>query len=192
MATDKPGFLAELKRRNVLRAAVLYAGAVWALSQGVSQLSPAIGLPDYATRWFLIAAVIAFPFWIAFAWFYEFTPQGFKRESEVAIDTPQRQSQSSAYALPAPKTGAHGSAMQMKNPSPLPEMGSSAIRSRRLSGAALRHAASLLRDICAWRRFCQPNPTPRTSKPNPNIPNAPGSGTDTVTVAGPGWFTKSV
>ena len=84
VASDKLGFFAELKRRNVLRAAVLYAGAVWALSQGISQLSPALGLPDYATRWFLIAAMIGFPFWLAFAWFYQFTPQGIKRESEVA------------------------------------------------------------------------------------------------------------
>jgi TolB-like protein/tetratricopeptide (TPR) repeat protein len=87
-----PGFFAELKRRNVPRAAVLYAGAVWAISQGVSQLSPAIGLPDYATRWFLIAAIIGFPLWIAFAWFYEFTPGGIKRESEVAEDAPSRHS----------------------------------------------------------------------------------------------------
>jgi TolB-like protein len=76
----------ELKRRNVLRAGILYAGAVWALSQGIAQLSPALGLPDWATRWFLIAAAIGFPFWIAFAWFYEFTAQGLKRESEVAAD----------------------------------------------------------------------------------------------------------
>ena len=78
---------AELKRRNVLRAAVLYIGAVWALAQGISQLSPAVGLPDWGTRWFLIAAAIGFPFWIAFAWFYEWTPQGLKRESELAADT---------------------------------------------------------------------------------------------------------
>ena len=83
----RPTFFAELKRRNVLRAAVLYAGAVWALSQGIAQLSPAIGLPDYATRWFLIAAVIGFPFWIAFAWFYAWTPQGFRREEEVERDS---------------------------------------------------------------------------------------------------------
>ncbi len=74
---------AELKRRNVLRAAVLYAGAVWAFGQGLSQFSPALGLPDWATRWFLVAAVIGFPFWLAFAWFYEFTPTGLKRESEI-------------------------------------------------------------------------------------------------------------
>lgn len=79
-------FLAELQRRNVPRAVLLYAGAVWALAQGIAQLSPAVGLPDWATRWFLIAAIIGFPFWMAFAWVYEWTPQGFRRESEIAPD----------------------------------------------------------------------------------------------------------
>lgn len=74
---------AELQRRNVLRAAVLYAGAVWALAQGVSQLGPAFGAPDWVTRWFVVAAAIGFPFWIAFAWFFELTPTGLKRESEI-------------------------------------------------------------------------------------------------------------
>ena len=92
MATDKPGFFAELKRRNVLRAIVLYVGAVWALAQGVSQLTPAIGLPDLATRWFLVVCLIGFPFWIAFAWYYELTPHGFRREAEVAADAPIRHS----------------------------------------------------------------------------------------------------
>lgn len=78
------GFFAELKRRNVLRAGVLYIGAAWALAQGIAQLGPAFGMPDWGTRWFVIACCIGFPFWIAFAWFYEFTPQGLKRESEVA------------------------------------------------------------------------------------------------------------
>lgn len=75
---------AELKRRNVIRAGVLYAGAVWALAQGIAQLGPFFGMPDWGVRGFVIAAVIGFPFWIAFAWFYEFTPQGLKRESEIA------------------------------------------------------------------------------------------------------------
>jgi len=88
----RPSFFAEMKRRNVVRAAVLYAGAVWALAQGISQLASAIGLPGYATRWFLIAAVIGFPFWLAFAWFYEFTPQGFRRDNELAADAPARHS----------------------------------------------------------------------------------------------------
>jgi TolB-like protein len=78
-----PSFFAELKRRNVLRAGVLYAGAVWALAQGIAQLGPSFDAPDWITRWFVIAGVIGFPFWIAFAWFYEFTPSGLKRESEI-------------------------------------------------------------------------------------------------------------
>src|SRR5262245_10159328 len=84
MCTMAPkNFFGELKRRNVIRAAILYVGAVWALAQGISQLGPSVGAPEWATRWFLVAAAIGFPFWIAFSWFYEFTPEGLKRESEI-------------------------------------------------------------------------------------------------------------
>ena len=76
----------QLKRRNVLRAAALYIGAVWALAQGIAQLAPVFGIPDWAVRWFIIAGVIGFPFWIVFAWFYEFTQGGLKRESEWDTD----------------------------------------------------------------------------------------------------------
>ncbi|MEP6881758.1 MAG: tetratricopeptide repeat protein [Dokdonella sp.] len=75
--------LAELKRRNVIRAALLYAGAVWALAQGIAQLGPSFGAPDWIVRGFVIACAIGFPFWLAFAWFFEFTPGGLKRESEI-------------------------------------------------------------------------------------------------------------
>src|SRR5215831_4762698 len=84
MRTVSPkNFFTELKRRNVVRPAILYVGAVWAIAQGISQLGPSVGAPEWATRWFLVAAAIGFPFWIAFAWFYEFTPEGLKRESEI-------------------------------------------------------------------------------------------------------------
>jgi len=79
-------FLGELARRNVWRAGLLYVGAAWALAQGIAQLAPALGLPEVATRWFMVAAAIGFPFWVAFAWFYELTPQGFRRERKVAPD----------------------------------------------------------------------------------------------------------
>ena len=82
----RPSFFSELRRRNVLRAAVLYAGAVWLLAQVITQLGPVFDAPPWIARSVLIAAAIGFPFWIAFAWFYEFTPQGLKRESEVAAD----------------------------------------------------------------------------------------------------------
>ena len=40
------GFFAELKRRHVVRAGVLYVGTVWALAQGIAQLTPVVGAPD--------------------------------------------------------------------------------------------------------------------------------------------------
>ncbi|MEO8778675.1 MAG: hypothetical protein ABI389_08380, partial [Rhodanobacter sp.] len=57
---------------------------MWALAQGISQLSAPFNIPNWVTRWFVIACAIGFPFWIAFAWVYELTPSGLKRESEIA------------------------------------------------------------------------------------------------------------
>lgn len=82
----RPSLFAELRRRNVLRASTLYAAGAWALAQGAAQLLPTFGVADWVTRWIVIAMIIGFPFWVAFAWFFEFTPSGFRRESEVAPD----------------------------------------------------------------------------------------------------------
>jgi TolB-like protein/Tfp pilus assembly protein PilF len=89
--TEPPGkrsLLAELHRRHVWRASVVYIGAVWAISQGISQLAPTFGLPATITRWFVVAGAIGFPFWIAFAWYYKLTPAGLRRESDVIEHDP--------------------------------------------------------------------------------------------------------
>jgi hypothetical protein len=74
--SERRSFFAELKRRNVIGVAVLYGGAAWALAQGIAQLGPSLGMPEWGTRWFLVAACIGFPFWLAFAWFYEWDAGG--------------------------------------------------------------------------------------------------------------------
>lgn len=79
-------FFGELKRRNVLRAAILYVGSVWALAQGIAQLAPEIGAPESVTRWFLVAAAIGFPIWLVLAWRYELTSEGLKRDDQAAQD----------------------------------------------------------------------------------------------------------
>ncbi|MGH8121805.1 MAG: hypothetical protein ACREPT_03450, partial [Rudaea sp.] len=79
-------FFSELKRRNVLRAAALYVGAAWALSQGVAQLLPVFDIPNWVVRWIVITAAIGCPFAMLFSWFYEWTPHGIQRESEVDAD----------------------------------------------------------------------------------------------------------
>ena len=78
-----PSLFAELKRRNVLRAAAFYAAAAWLLVQVATQVFPFFDMPNWTVRWIVIAVVIGFPFAMVFAWFYEFTPQGLKRESEI-------------------------------------------------------------------------------------------------------------
>jgi TolB-like protein len=78
--------LGELKRRNVFRAAALYAAAAWLLVQVATQVFPFFHVPEWVVRWIIVAAVIGLPPFIAFAWFYEFTPEGLKRQSEVDAD----------------------------------------------------------------------------------------------------------
>ena len=64
-AMSPKNFFAELKRRNVLRAGALYLAGAWALAQGIAQLTPVVSAPDWVARWFLVAAAIGFPFWLA-------------------------------------------------------------------------------------------------------------------------------
>jgi len=66
----------EIKRRSVPRATVLYAGSAWALAQRIARMGPSARLPEWTTRRFLVAARIGLPVWIAFAWYFEFAPEG--------------------------------------------------------------------------------------------------------------------
>jgi TolB-like protein/Tfp pilus assembly protein PilF len=74
---------AELKRRNVLRAAAFYAASAWLLVQVATQVFPFFHIAEWVVRWIVVAAAIGFPFALLFSWFYEWTPQGIQRESEI-------------------------------------------------------------------------------------------------------------
>ncbi len=76
-------FLSELKRRNVLRVAAFYAAAGWLLVQIATQVLPIFDVPAWALRVAVVAVLLGFPFALVFAWFYELTPEGLKRESEI-------------------------------------------------------------------------------------------------------------
>jgi TolB-like protein/Tfp pilus assembly protein PilF len=75
-------FFAELKRRNVFRAGAFYAACAWLLVQVATQVFPFFHISEWVVRWIIVAAVIGFPFWLALAWFYEWTAQGLQRESD--------------------------------------------------------------------------------------------------------------
>ena len=76
-------FVAELKRRNVPRIAAFYAAAGWLVVQIATQVLPVFEMPTWMMRVVVVAVVLGFPCALLFAWFYELTPDGLKRESEV-------------------------------------------------------------------------------------------------------------
>ena len=83
-------FFAELKRRNVYRAAVLYGMGAWLLAQIATQIFPFFNVPNSAVRFVIIALLLGFPIAMALSWIYELTPQGIVRTEDVDPAT-QRQ-----------------------------------------------------------------------------------------------------
>jgi TolB-like protein/Flp pilus assembly protein TadD len=81
---DKPSFFSELKRRNVYKVAVAYVVVSWLLIQAASILLPTFDAPASAMKILVALLVIGFPIALGFSWAFEITPEGIKRESEVA------------------------------------------------------------------------------------------------------------
>ncbi len=77
-------FLTELKRRNVFKVSVAYLVLAWVVIQVTSEAVPALRLPDWVNSLVFFLGVIGFPFAIFFAWAFEITPEGIKKESEIA------------------------------------------------------------------------------------------------------------
>jgi TolB-like protein/Tfp pilus assembly protein PilF len=73
----------ELKRRNVIRMALLYVVAGWVVLQIADVLFDPLGLPDWTFRLVLGLLLLGFPFALIFAWVFEMTPQGLKRERDI-------------------------------------------------------------------------------------------------------------
>jgi len=73
----------ELKRRNVFRVGIAYVISAWVLLQFVDLVLENIQAPDWVMKVFMLALAIGFPLAIFFAWAFEMTPDGVKRESEI-------------------------------------------------------------------------------------------------------------
>jgi TolB-like protein/tetratricopeptide (TPR) repeat protein len=79
-------FLAELKRRHVVRATVAYAAVVFVLLQAAEIVLPAFLSPpeaDSSLRVLVVAFAALFPVVLALAWVYEITPQGIRAMAEL-------------------------------------------------------------------------------------------------------------
>jgi TolB-like protein/Tfp pilus assembly protein PilF len=77
-------FFAELKRRNVVRMAGLYLVGAWLLVQVASTVLPMFGAPDWLPRSVVILLGLGFLPALIFSWVFELTPEGLKRDEDVA------------------------------------------------------------------------------------------------------------
>jgi TolB-like protein/Tfp pilus assembly protein PilF len=76
-------FFAELKRRNVFRVGIAYVIGGWLLLQLTDVLSELLDLPDVVGRVVVMGVVIGLPVTLFFAWAFEMTPEGIKKEKDV-------------------------------------------------------------------------------------------------------------
>ena len=81
-------FKEELKRRNVLRIGLAYLAVSWLLIQVVETLFPIYELSDAAIKVVVTILAVGFVPVLVFAWAFELTPEGIKKDSEVDRDAP--------------------------------------------------------------------------------------------------------
>src|SRR5438552_8740503 len=85
-------FFVELKRRNVIRMAGLYLVGAWLVVQVAGTVLPMFGAPEWLPRTVVVLLAIAFVPAVIFGGAFELTPQGLKRDEDVAPEesiTPQ-------------------------------------------------------------------------------------------------------
>ncbi len=75
--------LTELRRRNVFKVAAVYVIAGWLILQVVDVLFPALKLPEWTITFVAALLIIGLPIALIFAWAFEITPEGVKREKHV-------------------------------------------------------------------------------------------------------------
>jgi TolB-like protein len=82
-------FYTELKRRNVFKVAIVYSAVAWLLLQVSDTLGPALHLPEWFVSAVTFLLILGFPIAIIFAWAFDLTPEGLKRETKVDPAVPE-------------------------------------------------------------------------------------------------------
>jgi adenylate cyclase len=73
----------ELKRRNVLRVGAAYVVSAWLLIQVAETIFPLFGFDDSPARLVVVVLAIGFIPAMIFAWAFELTPEGLKRDDDT-------------------------------------------------------------------------------------------------------------
>ncbi len=76
-------FVNELKRRNVIKVAIVYAVVAWLLIEVSATTFPMLKLPEWTATFVTVLVMVGFPMALIFAWAFEITPEGIKLEKDV-------------------------------------------------------------------------------------------------------------
>jgi TolB-like protein/Tfp pilus assembly protein PilF len=74
---------AELSRRNVIRVGIAYIITSWVVSQVAELAADSFEAPAWVMKMFITFLALGFPFALIFAWAFELTPEGLKKEKDV-------------------------------------------------------------------------------------------------------------
>lgn len=77
-------FFDELKRRNVFRVGIAFAITAWLIAQIASLAVDSFGAPDWVMKMIITMLILGSPVALVMAWAYELTPDGLRRESDIA------------------------------------------------------------------------------------------------------------
>jgi TolB-like protein len=77
--------ISELKRRNVLRVATVYAVTGWLIIQVVAVINDPLSLPEKFDTVVIICVAVGLPIVMIVAWIFELTPKGIKKTDEVEV-----------------------------------------------------------------------------------------------------------
>ncbi|MFC1778381.1 tetratricopeptide repeat protein, partial [Pseudomonadota bacterium] len=76
-------FLSELKRRNVIRVGIAYIVVAWLIMQFADVVLNNIEAPGWVFQVIMLMLAIGLPLVLIFAWAFEMTPEGLKKEKDV-------------------------------------------------------------------------------------------------------------
>jgi len=76
-------FINELKRRNVVRVGLAYAVVAWLLLQVADVVLNNVSAPHWVFTAIVLVLGLGFPLVLIFAWVFEMTPEGLKKEKDI-------------------------------------------------------------------------------------------------------------
>ena len=76
-------FIGELKRRNVFKVGAAYVVVAWIMAQITDVFLENFGAPEWVIKTVLLLLIIGFPLVLLFAWAFEMTPEGIKKEKDI-------------------------------------------------------------------------------------------------------------